>query len=106
MPTYVFGVIFERGGPRAQTAKVWDMSCSKTYFFKGISHCEFVAFEKLWANGHKNLEGFDLYVTLEPCIMCAGMLRELKVSRVYFGAECEKFGGTGSILNLHNSWKT
>ncbi|KAG0650335.1 tRNA-specific adenosine-34 deaminase subunit TAD2 [Hyphodiscus hymeniophilus] len=43
----------------------------------------------------------DLYVTVEPCIMCASLLRQVGVRRVFFGAGNEKFGGTGGVLNVH-----
>lgn len=43
----------------------------------------------------------DLYVTCEPCIMCAAALREIGISRVFFGCHNDRFGGCGSILNLH-----
>jgi tRNA-specific adenosine deaminase 2 len=42
----------------------------------------------------------DLYVTVEPCIMCASLLRQTGVRKVYFGAKNEKFGGTGGVLNI------
>lgn len=45
----------------------------------------------------------DLYVTVEPCIMCASLLRQLGVRRVFFGAGNEKFGGTGGVLDIHRS---
>jgi len=43
----------------------------------------------------------DLYVTCEPCIMCAHALALAQIRKVYFGCENDRFGGTGSILNLH-----
>jgi tRNA-specific adenosine deaminase 2 len=43
----------------------------------------------------------DLYVTVEPCIMCASLLRQIGVRKVFFGASNEKFGGTGGVLNVH-----
>jgi tRNA-specific adenosine deaminase 2 len=43
----------------------------------------------------------DVFVTCEPCIMCADALRKLSVRHVFFGCHNEKFGGCGSILNLH-----
>jgi tRNA-specific adenosine deaminase 2 len=43
----------------------------------------------------------DLYVTCEPCIMCASALAQLGVKRVFFGCRNDKFGGCGSILRLH-----
>lgn len=42
----------------------------------------------------------DLYVTVEPCIMCASMLRQMGVRQVFFGAVNDKFGGTGGVLNV------
>ncbi|KAM0671033.1 hypothetical protein ACQRIU_001428 [Beauveria bassiana] len=42
-----------------------------------------------------------LYVTVEPCIMCASLLRQLKIRKVYFGAVNDKFGGTGGVFSLH-----
>jgi tRNA-specific adenosine deaminase 2 len=43
----------------------------------------------------------DLYVTVEPCIMCASLLRQFGVRKVYYGASNEKFGGTGGVLFIH-----
>ena len=45
----------------------------------------------------------DLYVTCEPCIMCAGALSLLGIHRVVFGCKNDRFGGNGSILSLHSS---
>ncbi|KAF4974748.1 hypothetical protein FZEAL_8382 [Fusarium zealandicum] len=42
-----------------------------------------------------------LYVTVEPCVMCASLLRQLGVKKVYFGAVNDKFGGTGGVFSLH-----
>ncbi|KAJ4748554.1 tRNA-specific adenosine deaminase [Rhynchospora pubera] len=42
-----------------------------------------------------------LYVTCEPCIMCAMALSILGIREVYFGCANDKFGGCGSILSLH-----
>jgi len=41
-----------------------------------------------------------LYVTVEPCIMCAAALRLLKVPTVVFGCYNDRFGGCGSTLNI------
>uniref|UniRef100_A0A7N1A528 CMP/dCMP-type deaminase domain-containing protein n=1 Tax=Kalanchoe fedtschenkoi TaxID=63787 RepID=A0A7N1A528_KALFE len=45
----------------------------------------------------------NLYVTCEPCIMCAGALSILGFNEVYFGCGNDKFGGCGSVLSLHSS---
>ncbi|KAF8597541.1 cytidine deaminase-like protein [Ceratobasidium sp. AG-I] len=43
----------------------------------------------------------DLYVTVEPCIMCASALRQLGLRATYFGAANERFGGCGSVLDVN-----
>lgn len=47
------------------------------------------------------LQASTLYVTVEPCIMCASLLRQLKIKKVYFGAVNDKFGGTGGVFSVH-----
>ena len=44
----------------------------------------------------------SLYVTVEPCIMCAAALRLLYIPKVVYGCANERFGGCGSILNVHS----
>ncbi|KAI8951554.1 hypothetical protein F4801DRAFT_589587 [Xylaria longipes] len=46
-----------------------------------------------------------LYVTVEPCVMCASLLRQLGVKKVYFGAVNDKFGGTGGVFRVHMNSK-
>lgn len=48
-----------------------------------------------------DLSQCQLYVTCEPCIMCAAALAEMKIGRVIFGCPNDKFGGCGSILQVH-----
>jgi len=48
------------------------------------------------------LEGSTVYVTKEPCVMCAGALLEAKVSRVVFGVYDLKCGALGSLYTLHD----
>jgi tRNA(adenine34) deaminase len=50
--------------------------------------------------GNYRLPGSVLYVTLEPCVMCAGALMHARVARVVFGASDPKTGACGSILDL------
>ena len=47
------------------------------------------------------LQYCHLYVTCEPCIMCAAALATVKIGRVIFGCRNDRFGGCGSLLNLH-----
>jgi tRNA(adenine34) deaminase len=50
--------------------------------------------------GNYRLPGAVLYVTLEPCVMCAGALLHARVARVVFGAPDPKTGACGGVLNL------
>lgn len=50
--------------------------------------------------GNYRLPGATLYVTLEPCAMCAGAIMHARVARVVFGASDLKTGAAGSVLNL------
>jgi len=47
------------------------------------------------------LKDTALYVTVEPCIMCASALRQLGIKEVYFGCENDRFGGCGSVLGVN-----
>ncbi|TRZ64585.1 nucleoside deaminase [bacterium] len=51
----------------------------------------------------KNLNGCSLYVTLEPCSMCAGAIVLAKIANIYFGAFDNKTGACGSVLNIANN---
>lgn len=50
--------------------------------------------------GNYRLPGCDLYVTLEPCAMCAGAIFHARIRRVVFGARDLKTGVAGSVLDL------
>ena len=50
--------------------------------------------------GDWRLKGARLYVTLEPCPMCAGAIVNARIDRVYYGAKDDKAGCCGSVLNL------
>ena len=52
------------------------------------------------ALGNYRLPGCTLYVTLEPCVMCAGAMMHARLARVVFGASDPKTGACGSIVNL------
>ncbi len=63
-------------------------------------HAEFNAIGTL--DSLEILKESDLYVTVEPCIMCAAALRQVEIRHVYFGCSNEKFGGCGTVFNIHN----
>jgi tRNA(adenine34) deaminase len=50
--------------------------------------------------GNYRLEGCELFVTLEPCPMCAGAMLHARLSRVVYGAPDPKTGAAGSVVNL------
>ena len=50
--------------------------------------------------GNYRLPGCELYVTLEPCIMCSGAMMHARLARVIYGAPDPKTGVCGSVLNL------
>jgi tRNA-specific adenosine deaminase 2 len=68
----------------------------------GTQHAEVVAISEAIAKGIAPSEFRDsqLFVTCEPCIMCAAALTKMGVRRVVFGCHNDRFGGNGSILSL------
>ena len=67
------------------------------------AHAEIVALRDAAGHlGDYRVGGTTLYVTLEPCIMCAAALVHARVDRVVFGAWDPKAGGAGSIANVFN----
>lgn len=68
-----------------------------------LSHAELVAIQE--ANekiGSWRLEDCTLYVTLEPCPMCAGAIVQSRIKRVVYGATDPKAGCAGTLMNLLN----
>lgn len=75
---------------------------------KGVvsAHAEMIAIEKASMKiNNKYLHGCTLYVTLEPCAMCASALVWSKIDRIVFGAMDPKAGACGTLFNLANSNK-
>ena len=65
------------------------------------AHAELVALRAAAAQtGRYRLDGATVYVTLEPCVMCAGALLNARVARVVIGAMDEKAGAVGSRYNV------
>lgn len=66
-----------------------------------LAHAEVLAIQKASKKlGDWRLEGCTMYVTLEPCQMCAGAIVQSRMDRVVVGAMNPKAGCAGSILNL------
>eukprot|EP00040_Diaphanoeca_grandis_P025511 m.141376 g.141376 ORF g.141376 m.141376 type:complete len:212 (-) comp30184_c1_seq1:66-701(-) len=71
-------------------------------------HAEFEAYDDVLATygteaTPKMMSEADLYVTIEPCIMCAGALRIARIKRVFYGAANDRFGGCGSVYSVHEA---
>ena len=65
------------------------------------AHAEIVALrEAARTSGVWNLSGCTLYVTLEPCPMCAGALVQARISRLVFGCTDAKAGACGTLMNV------
>lgn len=65
------------------------------------AHAEIMALRDAAARlGNYRLPGCSLYVTLEPCAMCAGTIMHARIARVVFGARDPKTGVAGSVIDL------
>lgn len=65
------------------------------------AHAEIIALRRAAAGlGNYRLPGSTLYVTLEPCMMCAGAMIHARVERVVYGARDPKTGAAGSMFDL------
>ena len=72
-----------------------------------IKHAEIIAIEK--ACGKLNnwrLNDCEMYVTLEPCPMCAGAIVNSRIKKVHIGAAQQKTGACGSKVNIIEEYKT
>lgn len=85
------GVVISRGHNGRETTK------------DATSHAEMIAIREACKRlGGWRLTDCDLYVTLEPCPMCAGAMVNARIKRVIFGAFDPKAGACGSLMNIAN----
>ena len=83
------GRIIARGYNRRNTDK------------SSLAHAEITAIKRACkVTGDWRLEGCEMYVTLEPCQMCAGALVQCRIDKVCIGAMNPKAGCAGSVINL------
>ncbi|EDO18235.1 hypothetical protein Kpol_543p65 [Vanderwaltozyma polyspora DSM 70294] len=71
----------------------------------GTSHAEFVAIDRIknqFSSTFDKFEDIIVYVTVEPCIMCASALKQLGILNIVFGCGNERFGGNGTVLSINN----
>ena len=68
-----------------------------------IKHAEIIVIEKACKKLKTwHLDDCDLYVTLEPCLMCCGAIIQSRIKNVYYSTESKKFGYVESINELFN----
>ena len=66
-----------------------------------MGHAEILCIKKACKKvGDWYLKDCELYVTLEPCIMCAGAIMHARIEKVFYGAKDEKRGALGGLFNL------
>lgn len=65
-----------------------------------LAHAEKLIVDQILLSKIKYLYDYTLYVTLEPCLMCAGSLILSRIGRLVFGASDPKTGAVGSIYNV------
>ena len=66
-----------------------------------LAHAEILAMKKACKKmGDWRLEGCTMYITLEPCPMCAGAIVQARIPRVVIGSMNAKAGCAGSVLNI------
>ncbi len=65
-----------------------------------LKHAEIIAIDKACEKMNNfRLEDCDLYVTVEPCLMCSGAIVQSRIRKVYFGTRDEKYGAVTSVAN-------
>lgn len=65
-------------------------------------HAEFIALKKASEKlGHWRLSGCTVYVTLEPCLMCAGLMYQSRIDRCVYGARDPKAGALGTLYHIN-----
>ena len=70
------------------------------------AHAEILAIKKAAKKTNNyRLTNCDMYVTIEPCPMCAGALIWARIDRVFYGACDKKAGACGSVINITNNNK-
>lgn len=68
---------------------------------KATAHAEILCIEEASQKlGTWYLDDCELYVTIEPCAMCAGAIVNSRIRKVYYGAKEKKFGAHNSIVNI------
>ena len=96
----VGAVIVKEGKVIAKAHNLKEIKNDTTY------HAEILAIKKASKKLNSwRLTDCEMYVTLEPCSMCAGALINSRISKLYIGTDDPKTGACGSVLNLLEDYK-
>lgn len=94
----VGAVVVEDGAVIGEGANATIGACDPT------AHAEMIALRQAaLRKGNYRLDGATLYVTLEPCVMCAGALVHARIKRLVFGARDLRFGGVRAKFRIADS---
>jgi tRNA-specific adenosine deaminase 2 len=66
-----------------------------------VRHAEIVAYDRVCESVRARFQDVKLYVTVEPCIMCAAALQLMGIGEVVFGCHNDRFGGCGSVADVN-----
>lgn len=90
------------GAVIVQNGKVIARACNRRNTDKNsLAHAEIMAIQKACEYvGDWRLEECTIYITLEPCPMCAGAIVQARIPQVVYGASSPKAGFGGSVLNI------
>ncbi|EJT46141.1 tRNA specific adenosine deaminase [Trichosporon asahii var. asahii CBS 8904] len=92
------GCVFVRDGKAIARAR------NRTNEWRNATlHAELEAIDHLLPFNPPPLSQITLYVTVEPCVMCASALRQVGIGRVVYGCGNDRFGGCGSVLDVSTS---
>lgn len=101
---------YERTQKRVFHNEWRDWWCSEHNNSQATRHAELEAIDAIISDptltpperhGARLLSDTTLYVTVEPCIMCASALRQVGIKEVYFGCGNDRFGGCGGVLGVN-----
>ncbi|KAJ9120188.1 hypothetical protein QFC22_003088 [Naganishia vaughanmartiniae] len=92
------GCVFVRDGKAIAKAR------NRTNEWRNATlHAELVSLDEILKTHSLPLQDVTLYVTVEPCVMCASALRQVGIGKVIYGAGNERFGGCGSVLDVNDT---
>lgn len=95
------------GAVIVQNGKIISRSYNqKEIKFDTTKHAEILAIQKASRKLNSwRLNDCEMYITLEPCPMCAGAIIQSRIKKIYIGCLDEKTGAVGSVLNLFTDYK-